>query len=328
MLKKLLFITAICFALNACYDKYKQELVVVNKIPRGAYANEEMPEVLHGVGWYDIGLSRNGEEPVEYYLRISGSGHFGYYMSRLEVGDRGIIYLDDYWIKDGMKLPPPNAKDPPIIGFLEEVSWKRITIPNTPTTIGDMAFYGKKLKRINIPGNTTAIGDKAFQGCRLTSITIPNGVTFIGKSAFWCNKLTSVTIPDSVTFIGDLAFYGNQLTSVIIGNGVVSIGDIAFDENRITDLTIGASVTSIGNCAFRGNQLTSITLPDSVTLIDYGAFAMNPLTSVTIGTNVVIKDSEEPYSSGLPHKFNEFYAANKRKAGTYVFMDGRWVFRN
>jgi hypothetical protein len=52
------------------------------------------------------------------------------------------------------------------------------------------------LTSITIPNSVTRIGDVAFFGCTgLTSITIPNSVTRIGREAFYgCTGLTSMTV--------------------------------------------------------------------------------------------------------------------------------------
>ena len=69
---------------------------------------------------------------------------------------------------------------------------------------------GEEVKDLVIPNSVTSIGDLAFYDCSgLTSVTIPNSVTSIGDYAFWgCSGLTSVTIPNSVTSIGWGAFSG------------------------------------------------------------------------------------------------------------------------
>ena len=184
-------------------------------------------------------------------------------------------------------------------------------IPNSVTSIGDVAFYYcSSLTSITIPNSVTSIGDYAFNNCDgLTSITIPNSVTSIGERAFWgCSGLTSVTIPNSVTSIGSSAFNNcDGLTSIvvdggnttydsrencnaiietatntlitgcqntIIPNSVTSIGDWAFCYCfYLTSITIPESVTSIGRYAFVScSSLTSITIPNSVTSIGYHAF--------------------------------------------------------
>jgi len=109
---------------------------------------------------------------------------------------------------------------------------KNTIIPNSVTSIGECAFYGRSgLTSVTIPNSVTSIEAGAFWGCSgLTSITIPNSVTSIGYYAFsGCSGLTSVTIPNSVTSIGEYAFLNcSSLTSVTIGNSVTSIGENAF----------------------------------------------------------------------------------------------------
>ena len=180
-------------------------------------------------------------------------------------------------------------------------------IPNSVTSIGDLAFFGcSSLTSITIPNSVTSIGKGAFRGCEsLTSITIPNSVTSIGGSAFsGCSGLTSIIvekgnavydsqencnaiietatntlirgcqntiIPNSVTSIGNYAFYGCfGLTSITIPNGVTSIGKGAFYGCKsLTSFTIPNSVTSIGDWAFiKCFRLTSVTVPSHTEIAD------------------------------------------------------------
>jgi energy-converting hydrogenase Eha subunit A len=164
-----------------------------------------------------------------------------------------------------------------------------ITIPNSVTSIGDVAFGGCiNLTSVDIPNSVTSIGDVAFGGCiNLTSINIPNSVTSIGDYAFGgCINLTSINIPNSVTSIGNNTFDScSGLTSITIPNSVTSIGDSAFrDCIGLTSITIPNSVTSIGIRAFSHcSVLTSITIPNSVTSIGNFAFRdCSGLTSATI----------------------------------------------
>ena len=162
----------------------------------------------------------------------------------------------------------------------------------TVTSIGQAAFYDTELTSVTIPNSVTSIGSLAFQGCAsLTSVTIGNSVTSIGQFAFeLCTRLTSVTIPNSVTSIGDNAFqYCASLASVTIPNSVISIGNLAFFEcTSLTSVTIPNSITSIGHSVFENCvSLTNVTIPNSVTSIGNIAFqSCVSLTSVTIPNSV------------------------------------------
>jgi hypothetical protein len=118
---KLLLILAFFFALNAFNGCNRQEVIVVRKTPRGIYAGEES---LYNFGWYDIGLSRNGKEPVEYIWCAEYDG-YGYFIMNAKIGDKGTIGLNEWAKEHGEKLPRPNAKAPPIIGSLGEVYWEK-----------------------------------------------------------------------------------------------------------------------------------------------------------------------------------------------------------
>ena len=192
------------------------------------------------------------------------------------------------------------------------------TIPNSVTSVGDVAFAGcTSLTSVTIPNSVTSIGEWAFEECTsLTSVTIPNGVTSIGWGAFsGCTSLTSVTIPNSVTSIGVDAFGGcTSLTSVTIPNSVTSIGYKAFkgtalyndpsnwengalyidnclikvDEDFAGHFRIKENTRVIADYAFSWcYSLTSVTIPNSVTSIGKEVFwDCTSLTSVTIPNSV------------------------------------------
>ena len=174
---------------------------------------------------------------------------------------------------------------------------KNTVIPNSVTSIGDVAFSGcDGLTSVTIPNSVTSIGYGAFSGCSgLPSVTIPNSVTSIGDNAFaGCSSLTSVTIPNSVTSIGRSAFSEcSGLTSVTIPNSVTSIGEGAFGRSGLTSVIIPNSVTSIETYTFSGcDGLISVTIPNSVTSIGWGAFYQcGNLTSVTIPNSVTSIES-------------------------------------
>ena len=110
--------------LGACYNKYEQEIIVVSKTPRGAYVGEKVPPG-YDLAWYEIGLSRNGKEPIEYIWRAVKSDPYSYAIMNSDIGDKGTIFLREWAELMGIKLCRPNAKKPPVIGALGEVSWRK-----------------------------------------------------------------------------------------------------------------------------------------------------------------------------------------------------------
>jgi len=134
--------------------------------------------------------------------------------------------------------PPPSLEN--VNSYITS-----ITIPNTVTIIGPLAFH-------------TLVG--------LTSITIPNSVTRIEVNAFeGCTSLSTFTIPSSVTSIDMGTFTGcTSLTAITIPNSVISIGAWAFNNcTGLTSISIPNSVMSIGFNVFNNcTGLTSVTMPD------------------------------------------------------------------
>jgi len=116
---KLLLVFAFCFVFIECNNYDGIKVIVVNKIPRWSFAGEEMP---HNIGWYEIGLSRNGKEPIEYIWRV-GKDYNSYIIMSSEIGDKGILILNERAKQEEMKLPCPSKKEPPIIGTFREVYW-------------------------------------------------------------------------------------------------------------------------------------------------------------------------------------------------------------
>jgi hypothetical protein len=211
-----------------------------------------------------------------------------------------------------------------IVQFPAGSKFSSYSIPNSVTTIGNMAFYQcSSLTNVAIPNTVTSVGDAAFYFCTsLASLTLPNNVTSIGGNAFYsCSSLTSITIPNGVTWIGSAAFEAcSALSSVTIPNGVTSIEFATFDGcGSLTNVMIPNSVTSIGYLAFYScGSLTSVVIPDSVTYMGDTAFRLcTSLSNVTIGNNVTGIGSQT---------FDACYSLTNVTIGTGVTSIGSQAF--
>ena len=92
----------------------KQNVIIVNKTLRGALAGEEMMEGFEHVSWMEIGLSRNGKEPIE-YIWFAGSDPSNLDIKYSRIGEKGTIYLNSWAKQNKIKFPRPNAENPPVL---------------------------------------------------------------------------------------------------------------------------------------------------------------------------------------------------------------------
>jgi hypothetical protein len=237
----------------------------------------------------------------------------------------GAITITGYNGEGGAVTIPDTIDGYPVTAIEAYAFWDQnqpaltsVTIPNSVTSIGDVAF-GDCLSLTNIAvnaGNASYVsaGGVLFDKAMTTliqyptslaggsSYAIPNGVTSIDDYAFFNCNLTSVTIPDSVTSIGQDVFGScYSLTSVSIPDSVTSIGDYAFAGcNYLTNITVDASnpdYSSLGGVLFDKAQVTLLqypgglggnyTISNTVTSIGDGAFDdCESLTNITIPASV------------------------------------------
>jgi len=181
------------------------------------------------------------------------------------------------------------------------------------TEIEDVCFSQCALSSVTIPNSVTRIGDIAFEKCKqLTTVTFGAGLKDFGTNVFSeTPKLASINVsasnpyfksvngvlfskdgtviysypvakpdtefvvPNTVKSVEHYAFDGaNNLRSLTVGTGMVAISDLAFiGALNVETVKILGEVTYIGNNAFGNiNKLTSINIPDTVTYIGKEAF--------------------------------------------------------
>ncbi len=185
------------------------------------------------------------------------------------------------------------------------------TIPNSVTSVGDIAFsWCSSLTNVIIPDSVTSIGGWAFYSCTsLSNVTIPAGVTSIGENVFYnCSDLANINVnngnPNYSSVDGNLFnknktkliqyAIGKTNTHYTIPASVTNIGEYAFYNCRnLTNVTISGGIKYIDDYAFTNFiGLTSITIPDSVTQIGRRAFSdCSNLISVTIPKSLTSIDS-------------------------------------
>ena len=241
-----------------------------------------------------------------------------------EIEDGKVTITDCDTSLSGDIVLPSKIEGKPVTSIGWRAFWycsslTSITIPNSVTSIDDLAFNGcEKLTQINVDtANTVYSSENGVlfnkektelirypAGKTDTAYAIPDSVTSIGWGTFsGCSSLTSITIPDSITSIGTCAFEGcKKLTQINVDKAntvYLSVNGVLFNKEKTelirypagktdTAYAIPDSVTSIGWGTFSGcSSLTSITIPDGVTSIGDLAFdGCNSLTSITIPNSV------------------------------------------
>lgn len=188
-------------------------------------------------------------------------------------------------------------------------------IPNSVTTIYDMAFEEANIKHINIPSGIS-IGFWAFLRCWNLETVVLNENVKAGSSAFDdCTKLKNIIVADSAQInagtFGDTAFFND---STNWENGVLYIGNkLVSAKTTITKHEIKPGTENICDNAFYGcTQLTEIRFPESLkTVGSYAFYNCKNLQNVYIPTLEMWYDTEfNGYTASPLYYASNLYANN------------------
>ena len=179
---------------------------------------------------------------------------------------------------------------------------------NKLTTINSEAFsHCKALKKISLPESVTTIGKGAFSYSGLQNIQIPKNVETIGEEAFyWCSNLQRVTFAgtasDSHLTIGSKAFEKDNISEVTIPANCTQVQDYAFRDNPLTRVDFGENNVSIGSSAFYSSNSSHT---DSKNVMLYGTYECSNVKKYAENGKYTFQVySKELSITNLPEKTN------------------------
>ena len=166
-----------------------------------------------------------------------------------------------------------------------------MTIPNTANgykvvKIGKCALQGVNgMKTVTIPNTVTSIDELAFQGCGLTSFVLPKNVTYVGRYALSAlRNVTSVKVEE-----GNTKYDSRDNCNAII-ESATNILQFGYGIS-----TIPASVKELGVDAFFNLYDCTLTIPSTITKISELAFAYNSNLTVTVESTTPLSINENVF---------------------------------
>ncbi|MDR0556880.1 MAG: leucine-rich repeat domain-containing protein [Treponema sp.] len=172
---------------------------------------------------YQAGDTISMNRDIHLYAQWEGE-EAKYFTYRIESGEVVITgYNADY--RESDLVIPSSIENLPVAHIGNNAFYNHyiygLVLPGTLKTIGTKAFAGAAgLSDVTIPDSVTSIGDLAFQGNQINALKLGDGLQTIGAYAFDGNSITSLRLPPAMDIIGNGAFNENDITFIKIGEGV------------------------------------------------------------------------------------------------------------
>lgn len=242
------------------------------------------------------------------------------------VGGYGDVVVPETVQKDGKSYPvmqvwkhafnvPSSSYDTWFEDYIKE-QVTRITLPESVTEIGEMAFPASYLKEVNLPSSIRRIGASAFfNNSFIEKVTIPsieawlnidfepeileNGFHQFLSNPIWSSdkahktrlyigeeEVSDIVIPASIKEVHEAAFSGYQfLNSVKMEEGVEKIGASAFKYVPLTEIQFPSTLKEIGAEAFYQHKASTITIPAGLTRVGSEALMGDMMAEYIVDEN-------------------------------------------
>lgn len=159
-----------------------------------------------------------------------------------------ISYQDDMYV---------NTRDASILRY--EGIAEEFEVPAHIRKIGANAFEWSDLKRVTIPDSVTSIGPRAFCRCkRLQEVRLPSAMTKIPDKMFqYCRSLKDISLPEHISVIGARAFQKTNVTPSVLSQAEIrEIQDFAFFDVGWEQFELPKTIRKVGVGAFSTGRVT------------------------------------------------------------------------
>ena len=177
-----------------------------------------------------------------------------------------------------------------------------LVLPDGLMEIGEGAFYSNLwIKKLTIPNTVSTIGNKAFYGCGEIYGKFTGGISEI----VFQNNSTLESIGNYAFYEVDTLVSTASYSALNLPNSLNSIGEYAFYNIGMSTVNVGEQVQAIGNFAFAYNPcLVSITLPNTLKQAGNGIIAQCealPFNDITIGAEneVFVKNDDAIFTADM-----------------------------